>query len=70
MFATLKKWKTVVENQTGLSVKSLRTDNDGEYDSQEFKEFCAEKGIRMIRTVSGRLEQNGIAERMNRTLNK
>ena len=70
MFATFKKWKTEVKNQTGLSVKSLRTDNGGEYDSQEFKEFCAGKGIRMIRTVPGRPEQNGIAERMNRTLNE
>ena len=40
-----------MKNQTGLSVKSLRIDNGGEYDSQEFKEFCAGKGIRMIRIV-------------------
>ena len=56
-FATFKKWKVEVENQTGLSVKSLRTDNGGEYDTQEFKEFYAEKMIRMIRTVHGRPEQ-------------
>ena len=59
-----------MKNQTGLSVKSLRTDNGGEYDSQEFKEFYAEKGIRMIRIVPRRLEQNNIAERMNITLNE
>ena len=59
-----------MENQTCLSVKSLRIDNSEEYDSQEFKEFCAEKGIRMIRAVPRRPEQNGIAERMNRTLNE
>lgn len=41
--------------------------NGGEYDSQEFKEFYAEKRIIMIRTVPGRLEHNGIAERMNNT---
>ena len=54
VFATFKKWKVEVENKTLLSVESLRTDNDGEYDSQEFKEFCAGKGIIMIRTVPGR----------------
>ena len=70
MFATFKKWKAEVENQAGLSVKSLRTDNSGEYDSQEFKEFCVEKGIRMIRTVPRRFEHNGIDERMNITLNE
>ena len=53
-----------------MSVKSLKIDNGGEYHSQEFKEFCVEKGIRMIRTIPGSPEQNGIAERMNRTLNE
>ena len=53
VFAIFKQWKADVKNQTSLSVKSLRTDNGGEYDNQEFKEFCAEKGIRMIKTVPG-----------------
>ena len=32
VFATFKKWKVEVENQTGLKVKCLRYDNGGEYD--------------------------------------
>ena len=55
-------WKTEVENQTGLKVKSLKSDNGGEYDSQEFKDFCSEHGIRMIKTIPGTPEQNGVAE--------
>ena len=51
VFATFKRWKAEVENQTGQKVKSLKSDNGGEYDSQEFKDFCAGHGIRMIRTV-------------------
>ena len=70
MFSVFKRWKAEVENQTGLKIKSLKSDNGGEYDSKEFKSFCSENGIRMIKTVPGTPEQNGVAERMNRTLNE
>ena len=54
MFATFKKWKAEVENQTGLKFKCLRSDNGGEYDKSEFKAFCAAEGIRLMRTVPGK----------------
>ena len=66
----VKKWKTEVENQTGLTVKSLMSDNGGEYSSDEFKRYCAEYEIRMIKTIPETPQQNGVAERMNRTLNE
>ena len=53
-----------------MKVKCLRSDNEGEYDKSEFKAFCATEGIRLMRKVSGKARQNGIAERMNRTLNE
>ena len=68
--ATFKKWKAEVKNQTGLKVKYLRSDNGEEYDKSEFKAFCAVEGIRLMRTDPGKARQNGIAERMNRTLNE
>ena len=49
VFATFKKWKTEVENQTDLKVKCLRSDNGGEYEKSEFKAFCAAEGIRLMR---------------------
>ena len=54
MFATFKKWKAEVENQTGLKVKCLMSDNRGEYDKSEFKAFCAAEVIRFMRTVPGK----------------
>jgi len=48
----------------------LKSDSGGEYDSQEFKDFCSEHEIRMIKTIPGTPEQNGVAEWMNRTLNE
>ena len=68
VFATFKKWKLEVENQSGRKIKCLLSDNGGEYESTEFKLFCEEMGIRRQRTVAGTPQQNGTAERMNQTL--
>lgn len=68
MFEAFRKWKAMVENETGLKIKKFRSDNGGEYEDTKFKKFCYEHGIRMERTVPGTPQHNGIAERMNRTL--
>ena len=61
MFATFKKWKAEVENQTGLKVKCLRSDNGREYEKLEFKAFCAAELIKLMRIVPGKARQNGTA---------
>ena len=63
-----KRWKTQVENQIGRKVKCLRSDNGGEYMSREFKAYCEEMGIVHHHTTSYTPQQNGVAERLNRTL--
>ncbi|WVZ16376.1 hypothetical protein V8G54_009358 [Vigna mungo] len=68
VFEAFKIWKAMVENETGLKIKKLRSDNGGEYEDTRFKKFCYEHGIRMERTVPGTPQHNGVAERMNRTL--
>ncbi|CAN1807780.1 Retrovirus-related Pol polyprotein from transposon TNT 1-94 [Linum perenne] len=68
VFGVFKNWKAMVENETGLKIKKLRSDNGGEYEDSAFKSFCYNNGIRLERTVQGTPQQNGIAERMNRTL--
>ena len=60
----------MVENETGLKVKSLRSNNDGECTYKEFKQYYDDNGIVMFKTILGRPQQNGVAERMNRTLNE
>ena len=52
----------------GTSWKVLRTDNGGEFTSTKFKEFLKSKGIRYERTIPKIPEQNGVVERLNRTL--
>lgn len=68
VFEYFCKWKALVERSTGLKVKTLRTDNGGEYTSQKFRTLLSESGIRHELTVPKTPEQNGVAERMNRTL--
>ena len=57
------------ENQTGRKLKRFFTDRGGEYISQEFKEWMDSKGIIHEFSVAHTPQQNGIAERMNQTLN-
>ncbi|KAE8680077.1 hypothetical protein F3Y22_tig00111392pilonHSYRG00241 [Hibiscus syriacus] len=70
IFDTFRKWKAMVENETGLKVKQLRSDNGGEYKNRRFRDFCANNGIKMETTVPMTPQQNGVAERLNRTLNE
>jgi transposase InsO family protein len=58
----------MVENQTDQKLKSLRSDNGGEYKSNEFAQFCRERGIRREFTAPHSPEQNGVAEQMNGTI--
>ncbi len=46
----------------------MRTDNGGEYLSNKFRAYLSEHGIHHQLTVAYTPQQNGVAERMNRTL--
>ncbi|RVW83084.1 Retrovirus-related Pol polyprotein from transposon TNT 1-94 [Vitis vinifera] len=67
-FETFKKFKAFVEKQSGKCIKVLRTDRGGEFLSNDFKVFCEEEGLHRELTTPYSLEQNGVAERKNRTV--
>ena len=58
---------SVVLKCAGCAIKVLREDKGGEYMSKEFDDFCAEHGIQRQHSVRARPQQNGVAERANRT---
>ena len=63
------KIKTMTaSDSTDKKIKNLRSDNRGEYSSKEFDDFLTSKGIKKQRSVPRTPEQNGVAERMNRTI--
>ena len=68
VFSIFSDWLAMVENQTGQKLKCLRTNNGGEFKSEEFVKFCRERGIRREYTTPYSPEQNGIGERMNQTI--
>ena len=68
VFEKYKEFEAIVTNECGQKIAALRTDNGGEYLSKEFEEYLKLKGIRHELTIAHTPEQNGVAERMNRTL--
>ncbi|KAH9801561.1 hypothetical protein KPL71_001082 [Citrus sinensis] len=50
VFGKFREWKSLVENQIGLKVKKLITDNGLEFCNQEFDNYCADHGIARHRT--------------------
>ena len=60
----------MVEIETSLKIKYLRSDNGGEYIDGGFSEYCVAQGIRMEKTIPETPQQNGVAKRMNITLNE
>ncbi|KAA0050875.1 putative leucine-rich repeat receptor-like protein kinase [Cucumis melo var. makuwa] len=68
VFDMFKRFKALVEKESGYYIKALRSDRGGEFTSNEFKTFCAENGIRRPMTVPFTPQQNGVVERKNRTI--
>ena len=68
VFEAFKEYKARAEKTTGQVIKKLRTDNGKEYVSNQFAEFLRKEGIRRELSVEYTPQQNGVAERANRSL--
>ena len=62
-------WIRDAENKAGTKVKYFRTDGGGEYE-KELKEHLRTLGITHETTAPYSPQQNGVSERLNRTLNE
>lgn len=49
-------------------MRCVRTHRGGEFTYQEFNHFCNENGIKRQLTAAYSPQQNGVAERKNRTI--
>ena len=67
-FERFKEWTAFMETRTEKRLKRLRADNGLEFCSSDFENFCTSKGIARHRIVRHTPQQNGLVERMNRTL--
>jgi hypothetical protein len=57
------EFEALVENQTSKKIKALRSDNEGEYISNAFRDLCGKEGIRRELTAPHNPRQNGVDER-------
>lgn len=64
----IKEYIAMVKNIFGKIPKIIRSDNGGEYIAQDLRSFLKTKGIRQQFTAPYTPQQNGVAERKNRSL--
>ncbi|KAA8537014.1 hypothetical protein F0562_029492 [Nyssa sinensis] len=62
-FSKFIQFKEQVEKEFGLPIKCLRTNNGGEYMSNQFLNYCREHSIQCQMTCPKTPQQNGVAER-------
>ena len=70
VFRKFKEWKAMAERESGHRLKILHTANGDKYTSTELKEYLKVEGVTHEMTIPKTTEQNGVQERMNRTLVK
>ncbi|GJW63577.1 putative ribonuclease H-like domain-containing protein [Tanacetum coccineum] len=66
----LKSFITRIENLVDHKVKVISCDNRTEFKNREMNQFCKIKGILRQFSIARTPQQNGVAERRNRTLIK
>ena len=67
-FERFKIFRKMVERETDLKLKCLRSDRGGEFISQGFIEYCEKHGIKRQYSTARTPHQNGVVERKNRTI--
>ncbi|CAK6974377.1 Retrovirus-related Pol polyprotein from transposon TNT 1-94 [Scomber scombrus] len=68
VLSKFNEFEKTFSNECGQKVTRLRTDNGGKYTSSECQEYLKAQGIHNEMTVPHTPQQNGVAERKNRTL--
>ena len=67
-FKVIKIFFKKVQNEKGFSISSTRSDHGTTFENVEFKSLCEKNDIFHNFFSSRTLQQNGIIERKNRTL--
>nr|GEV28710.1 ribonuclease H-like domain-containing protein [Tanacetum cinerariifolium] len=66
----LKSFTTEIENLVDKKVKIIRCDDGTKFKNRVMNDFCKEKGIKREYIIARTPQQNGVAERRNKTLIK
>ena len=68
VFNKFKEWLPYAETQSKKKLKALRSDHGPEFTNYAFENFLKSKGIDHDYSIAFHPQQNGVAERFNRTL--
>ena len=68
--AKVKQYLVHIEHQHSLLPKAIRADNGCEYINKDLQVWCLDRGLEIQTTTPYTPEQNGIAERWNKTVVK
>ena len=68
VFSKFKEFKAFIENHTEKRIKTFRSDNGEEFTSNEFKDLCKDSRIKRDLSTPYNPQQNGVAEKKNRTI--
>ena len=58
----------MVEKESGMPIKCLRTNRGGEFNSAKFNDFCKQHGVKRQLITTYTPQQNGVVERKNCTI--
>jgi len=67
-FDAFRKLAKVIQNEKGLNIVSLRSDQRGEFQNESFEKFCEENGIHHNFSDPSTPQQNSVVERENTSL--
>ena len=67
-FSEFKIFCVWIQRKTGKLIRTIHSDHGGEFKNSDFREMCEELGIEHNFSVPRTPQQNGVAERKNRTL--
>ena len=65
-FECFRFYKELVENETDLKIKCLRSNNGREFTSKVFQQYCDEIGIKRQFSIAITLQKNGVAKIKNK----
>jgi transposase InsO family protein len=65
VFNCFKDFKAIVEKQSGYKIRTVRSDQGGEYTANDFEVFYTQQGIRHQTTPAYTPQLNSVAERKN-----
>jgi transposase InsO family protein len=64
----LKKFLKRAQNEFDVKVKKIRSDNGSEFNNTQVEDYLDQEGIKHEFSAHYTLQQNGVAERKNRTI--